>query len=90
MLRRATRSDMFGPTAAQNAAAQTSKGSVADFQKRRVDAATTGEGIDIAAKWDPFGTSHYSSESNPWEAFFGQPAAPWKTASYQKAKEFFV
>lgn len=88
MLRRATNRDMFGPTAVAGApsagGAPVSRGSIADFQKRQVAAATTGGGIDMTAKWDPFGSNHFSEETNPWAGFFGQPAHPWKTSSYQK------
>lgn len=63
---------------------QASKGAISNFQKRQVAAATGGEGMDMAAKWDPFGANHYSEETNPWAGFFGQPAHPWKTSSYQK------
>lgn len=79
---------MFGPTqvapGGPSAGASVSRGSIADFQKRQVAAATTGQGMDIVAKWDPFGSNHFSEETNPWAGFFGQPAHPWKTSSYQK------
>jgi hypothetical protein len=91
MLRRATNNEVMGKnrqsrnvTAGAQTQAAASKGSISNFQKRQVAAATGGEGMDMAAKWDPFGANHYSEESNPWAGFFGQPAHPWKTSSYQK------
>jgi hypothetical protein len=48
---------------------------------RRVNAA---QGEDLTQKYDPFGHNKFSDAANPWAAFFGAPAAPWKTASYDK------
>lgn len=50
---------------------------------RRVNAAAA-QGADLTQQFDPFGNNHYSDASNPWAAFFGAPAQPWKTATYDK------
>lgn len=50
-------------------------------QMRRVNAA---QGLDIAQKYDALGNNSFSAADNPWAAFFGAPAHPWKTTSYDK------
>lgn len=50
---------------------------------RRVNAAAA-QGADLTQQFDPFGNNRYTDASNPWAAFFGAPAQPWKTASYDK------
>jgi len=42
------------------------------------------KGADLTQQFDPFGNNRYTDASNPWAAFFGAPAQPWKTASYDK------
>ena len=51
---------------------------------RRVNAAAGSQGADLTQQFDPFGHNRYTDASNPWAAFFGAPAQPWKTASYDK------
>lgn len=58
---------------------QAMNGQVAEH--RRVAAA---QGADLVQKYDAFGNNSFSSADNPWAAFFGSPATPWKTTSYDK------
>ena len=39
---------------------------------------------DMTQRYDPFGSNSYSSASNPWAGFFGEPPHPYKTSSYDK------
>lgn len=50
---------------------------------RRINAAAA-QGADLTQLFDPIGNNRYTDASNPWAAFFGAPAQPWKTASYDK------
>jgi hypothetical protein len=51
------------------------------WDQRRVNAA---QGLDITQKYDAFGNNSFTSADNPWAAFFGTPAHPYKTTSYDK------
>lgn len=40
--------------------------------------------VDPTQALDPFSQGVFSGANNPWAAFFGEPAHPYKTSSYDK------
>jgi len=61
--------------------AKRSRAGMSATDRRRVNAV---QGLDITQKYDAFGNNSFTSADNPWAAFFGTPAHPYKTTSYDK------